>query len=677
MWRIGTDTGGTFTDLVAVDETGRMRLTKTPSTPGSFEKGVMTALTEIGIEPADLEFFYHATTVATNAILTRAGASAAIVTTAGFRDVLELRDGSRQELYDVTWNPPAPLVERHRRLEVRERLNYRGEVVVPLDDGDVREVAQALKVSGVDAVAVCLLHSYVNPVHERRVEEILREELPRAYVCTSSEVLPEPPEFVRTATTAANAYVGPVIEVYLGKLANAISSFGYSGPVAIMHSGGGTMTFETAVRVPIRTSTSGPAAGVLACAEIARDAGRENAVSLDMGGTSADIATIHRGKPRLTPEHPVEWGLPVRFPTIDVAVIGAGGGSIAWIDAAGVPHSGPQSAGADPGPACYGRGGSEPTNTDANVVLGRVRPESLLGGRLRLYPELAHEVIEKGFASPLGRSVIGAASSIIRLSNEHMANGIRRVTIQRGLDPREFSLVAFGGAGPMHAVELARSLQIPEVIVPPMPGATSAMGLLFADVRHDLVSSCIAHQDYVDEVRMAGVVAGMGAQAVELLTSQGFERDAMQIERLIDVRYQGQVRVITLPWHSETFTRADWDAAIEEFHASYEAEFGYAVRDLPVELIAVRVAATGVTPKPAVWEDSVTARADEARVGSHIGYFGGSEEPIDVALYDRARLHAGATLSGPALIEQFDSTTVVPPDARVEVDRFRNLVITV
>ena len=677
MWTIGTDTGGTFTDLVAIDEEGQIRVAKAPSTPPSFEKGVVDALEESGIARGDMRLLYHGTTVSTNALITRTGARTALIATEGFRDIIEIRDGSREELYDTLWDPPPPLVPRQDRLEVRERVDYNGDVVTALDEDGVRQAARILKARGVEAVAVTLLHSYANTAHEARVVELLREELPEAYVSASSEVLPEPPEFQRASTTVANAYVGPVLLRYVERLQGAVAENGDSGKLVIMHSGGGTMTPDHAVRVPIRTATSGPAAGVLAATAIASAAGHPNVISLDMGGTSADIATIRDGEPGLRTEQDLEWGMPIGFPSIDLIAIGAGGGSIAWIDDAGVPHSGPQSAGADPGPACYGRGGENPTNTDANLVLGRLRPGALLGGRMELDQELARASVKTRFAKPLGLDLLEAADGILRISNQHMANGIHRVTVKRGLDPREFGLVAFGGAGPMHAAELARELQIAEVIVPPNPGATSALGLLFADARHDFLRSLISPERELDCAEADRLFAEMELEARSLLRSEGFDEGQIALERQIDLRYVGQVRALSIPVPSATFTQALLSEAAAQFHRDYEVEYKYAVPDLPIESKSLRLAATGTAAKPELAAEALTGKADDALIGKLDAYFREAGGMTPTPLYDRSRLAPGASLSGPAIVEQYDSTTVVPPGAAVEVDPFRNLIISV
>lgn len=675
MWKIGTDVGGTFTDLVAIDESGAIRVSKVPSTPPRFEGGVVAVIREAGMDRGAARVLCHATTVSTNALLTRTGAKTAVIATAGFRDVIEIRDGSREEYYDILWDPPAPLVPRHDRLEVRERVDYAGAIVEPLVEDDVRAAARVLQAREVEAVAVALLHAYANPAHEQRVREILLEELPGIYVAISSEVLPEPPEYVRTSTTVANAYVGPVLRRYVERLQDAIDAGGYAEDLVIMHSGGGTMTPGSATRIPIRTASSGPAAGVLAAAAIAEATGRRNLVSLDMGGTSADIGTIVDGKPSTTVETAPEWGMPLGFPSIEVVVIGAGGGSIAWIDEVGMPHSGPASAGAEPGPACYRKGGVEPTTTDANLAMGRMRPASLLGGRMTMDRALAEEAIRTRFAEPLGLEVLEAADGIVRIANEHMANGIRRVTTQKGRDPREFGLLAFGGAGAMHAVEIAREVGIPEVIVPLSPGATSALGSLFADARHDFLESLIAGAETLDADDVEARFAELERQAAELLGEEGFAPEQMRFERLLELRYVGQLRAIAIPVDARPLTAAVLAAAAERFHVDYEREFKYAVPELAIESKGIRVVATGVTQKPSLAHDGRRGTAEEALAGELEAYFRDAGGLVPTRFYDRDRLLPGASFPGPAVVEQYDATTIVPPGATVDVDEYRNLIV--
>ena len=670
-WLVGTDTGGTFTDLVAMDERGRMKVSKVPSTPPNFEQGVVDALVEVGVELDAVAVLFHGTTVTTNALLTRNGARTALVATDGFRDVLEVRDGSRGEYYDINWDPPAPLVDRPNRLTVPGRMDYAGREVAPLDEARVREIAALLRDRGTEAVAVCLLHAYANPAHEHRVVEIVREELPGAYVCASADILPEPPEFPRTSTTVANAFVGPVLQNYLTKLEDAVRAAGSSAEILVMHSGGGNMTPQSAVLVPVRTAISGPAAGVMATAAIARAAGIERAVSLDMGGTSADISTIVDGQARITNEQIVEWGLPVGFPSVDLIAIGAGGGSIAWIDDAGAPHVGPQSAGALPGPACYQRGGDLPTTCDANVVAGRLRPDSLLDGAMTLDVALARQAIETKFSGQLDLTVEEAADGIIRITNENMANGIRRMTVKRGLDPREFSLVAFGGAGPLHAAEIARLLQMPEVVVPAHPGATSAMGLLTVDAQHDFSQSYIVDTSTIDVDDVERVFRTLEARAHERLESEGYAVEDRVVRREVDVRYVGQVRSLTLPVGGR-FDAEELASLAKSFHEAYEREFKYAVPDLPIETRSLRVAAAGISTKPDLGFDEQLEDGDPIVATAPVRWSG---RWVDTPFYRRPRLAVGFEADGPAIVEQYDSTTIVPPGMSFRVDELGNLRI--
>jgi N-methylhydantoinase A len=675
VWRVSTDTGGTFTDLIAMNEAGELRVAKVPSTPPNFERGVVSALEEVGIPLDSSEVLYHGTTVTTNALLTRSGALTALVTTKGFRDVLEIRNGNRADVFDVMWDQPAPLVRRANRLEAEQRMDYAGGVLVELDEQGVRDIARKLRKRGIEAVGVSLMHSYVNPAHEERVAEILREELPDAYLSISTEIMPEPPEFERASTVVANAYVGPVLNTYVERLADALREAGHSGEVLIMHSGGGLMSSDSATEIPIRTAISGPAGGAVAAAALGAAIGRDKVVSFDMGGTSADLATIRDGSPRLTQSHNVEWGMPVGFPSVDIAAIGAGGGSIAWIDEGGAPRSGPRSAGSVPGPACYGRGGEEPTNTDANIVLGRLSAGALIGGAMELDVDLARQAIERRIAGPLGIGVEEAALGILRIANENMANAIRKLTVERGLDPREFSLMAFGGGGAMHGAELARELNMREVVVPPIPGATSALGILFVDNVHNLGRAYLVERSRMVPEEIDGIFAELETAVGETLGAEGFGEDLVEIRREMELRYEGQVRALTVPLRDGPVDDRVLDEAIAHFHDLYADEFKYAMTGTPVESKSVRVVGTGRTQKPEFAREERTGTAAEALVGSRPVYFG-NEGFVETQLYDRDRLFPDAQLSGPAVIQQYDTTTIVPPGAALWVDEYRNLLIT-
>ncbi len=482
---VAVDVGGTFTDVCVLDDSSEeIRVAKVPSTADPIE-GVLAGVEAAEVDLADVALFSHGTTVATNALITRRFPPAAMVTTAGFRDVLEIRRGTRDDLWDAYKDVAPPYIRRRDRFEVAERVDHEGTVVTELDEDGARHVAELLRRKGVETVAVCFINAFANPAHEQRMAEILRAELPDVSVSTSSEVLPEIFEHERFSTTVANAVLSPLVGGYVSRLADELSGRGYEGDLLLLHSGGGVMTPKTVERLAVRLAASGIAAGAIAARHIAALCGHDNAIGLDMGGTSTDISIVHEGEAKVTKEWFVEYGYPIRFPSIEVLTIGAGGGSLAWIDEAGSLRNGPQSAGADPGPACYGKGGEEPTNTDANLVLGRLG-DRLIGGEMTLERDAAEQAIRGRVAEPLGLGTAEAATAIIEVANANMADAVRLMSIRKGYDPREFALVVFGGAGPLHGADLARELGIPTVIVPPNPGVTSALGCLLVDVRHDL-----------------------------------------------------------------------------------------------------------------------------------------------------------------------------------------------
>jgi N-methylhydantoinase A len=675
-WIVGCDTGGTFTDVFAVSESGESRVAKVPSTPPRFDLGVIEGVRELGLDAAQVRTLFHGTTVTTNAVITKSGARSALVTTRGFRDILEIRRANREELYDILWDPPEPLVRRRHRLEVVERVDYAGEVVVPLDEASVRDVARKLRARAIESVAVCLINAHMNPAHERRVRAILQAELPEVHVSLSTDILPEPPEFERTATTVANAYCAPVLRRYMDTLEAALDEAGFNGDVVlVMHNGGGTMTTEYAKGAPVKTLNSGPAAGVIAGAAVAASCGRSDVVCLDMGGTSADIAVVRDGAPQLTRAFDLEWGMPIRFPSIDVISIGAGGGSIAWLDPAGYPRNGPQSAGADPGPACYGKGGTEPTNTDAQLVLGRVSNDVFLEGRMRLDVEKAREAIETRIAQPLGLSVEDAAEGVLRIANANMVKAIRLVTVERGFDPREFSLVAFGGAGPLHAVDLARELQMPEVIVPSHPGVTSALGLLFVDPLDDFSWAFVRRQDQIELEELEQRFAEMESRVTESLFKQGVAREGILVERSLDLRYIGQLHSVTVPLAA--LNGEGLASAVTAFHDEHLRQYRYSHPDAPVETSALRVAARGTRTKPdlvAVRAKGLQPRVLEERTREvHFGDHGW----LATRVVDRSSLAPGDALSGPAIVDQLDSTIVLPPGTSAIVDEVGNMIISI
>ncbi len=672
-WRAGIDTGGTFTDIVAV-RNGEVRTGKVASTPPDFEEGVLAAIADVDLRPADLILLAHGTTVTTNAVITKTGARTSLLTTEGFRDVLELRRHNRGELYDILWDPPPPLVPRRRRLEVSERVDYAGEVVRPLDEDGVRALVERLRDEGTESLAVCFLHSYAKPEHEERVRAILGEEWPELEVSISSELLREPQEFERTSTTVANAYVAPVLRGYLGRLGERLAADGFAGRLMLMHSGGGLLPAAAAVAVPARTVTSGPAAGATAAESfgdvvLGDETRADGVISLDMGGTSADIAVIRGGRALRVNEYQPEFGLPIRFPAIDLLAIGAGGGSIAWTDAAGIPRVGPQSAGAAPGPACYGRGGTEPTVTDANLVLGRLSPSTTLAGGLRLDEEAAREAVGR-FGAAIDLATEEAALGIVALANSTMARAVRVMTVERGLDPRRYVLLPFGGAGPMHACELAEELGCTRVLVPIAPGVTSALGTLLADIVHDLARSAIAPLSSVDPAELERSFAELEAAGRDALRADLVPERRQVLERVLDLRYLGQLKTLGIPVGE--IRSATLAAARRSFLAEYERRYHYVTEDIEVELSVVRVRARGVQDNPRLPRREGAqpeAGAERRSVRFAAGRY-------DTAVLRREELGPGIELRGPLVVEQLDATTVVPPLWTLAVDPQGSLLLS-
>jgi N-methylhydantoinase A len=664
---VAVDVGGTFTDIcVLTRETGELRVAKVPST-GDPIRGVMAGVEQAGIDLSQVALFSHGTTVATNALITRRFPPAAMVTTRGFRDVIEIRRGTKEDLWDAYEDVAPPPIRRRHRFEVAERVDYAGSVLEPLDEEGAREVARLLGRHGVQTVAVCFINSYANPAHEQRMREILEEELPDVLVSTSSDVLPEIFEHERFSTTIANAVLQPLVGRYVRNLASELESGGYGGDLLILHSGGGVMTPETADRWAVRLAGSGIAAGAIASRHIASLCGFPNAIGLDMGGTSTDISLVYEGEERITTEWSVQYGYPIRFPSIEVLTIGAGGGSLAWIDDAGSLRNGPQSAGAEPGPACYGQGGTEPTNTDANLVLGRLGT-SLIDGAMTLDAARAEEALRRSVAEPLGLELADAAEAVVAVANANMADAIRLISVRRGYDPRDFVLVCFGGAGPLHGAELARELSIPAVLVPPNPGTTSALGCLLVDVRHDFFTLLLGTVNDIDPADVEREFEALEQQARERMRVEGVPDDRVELQRTIDMRYAGQWRSIAVPVDGPV---ASLDELAAAFHAEHEREHSYRRDDSPVEVYRINLRAVGTTQKAELARhDGGGAMPEPAAMRSvRFGAAGAMESPV----YRRADLPAGAAFEGPAVIEQLDSTVLVPPGVRTEVDEWLNI----
>jgi N-methylhydantoinase A len=669
--RVAVDIGGTFTDLCILDETtGTLRIAKTATTPDPID-GLLSGLEQSGVDLHDVTLLSHGTTVATNALITRRLPRAAMVCTDGFRDVIEIRRANKEDLWDTYKDVARPYIPRRDRLTVRERVDAAGIVVTPLDEDGAREIARILRKRAVVAVAICFINAFANAANEQRMKAILEEALPGVAITASSDVLPEIFEHERFSTTVVNAILSPVVGDYCVRLSEELKHRGYGSDLLLLHSGGGVMTANGARQFAWRLAGSGIAAGAIASRHIAAQCGFPNAIGLDMGGTSTDVSLAFEGKSRVTKDWFIEFGYPIRFPSIEVLTIGAGGGSLAWIDEGGSLRNGPQSAGANPGPAAYGRGGSVPTNTDANMVLGRLGG-GLAGGSVSLDAALAAAAVQQGIATPLGMSLHEAAEAILRVANANMADAVRLISISRGYDPRDFALVAFGGAGALHGVALARELAIPVVIVPPSPGVTSALGCLLVDIQHDLAESYICPAASADPVAIEAAFATLESEAWARMRHENVAEEQVVMQRTIDMMYQGQWRSLAVPVGRPVGSIAALTGA---FHAQHEREYNFRRDDAPVDLYRLNVQAVGVVPKAALAEHAPSGKAPAPR-GRRPVWFG-EPEPFDTAIYRREDLPAGSTIEGPAIVEQLDATTVIPPATTATVDRFLNLVMRV
>lgn len=669
--RVAVDVGGTFTDVCIFNNTDQsMSVTKVPSTPHDPMIAVLNGIDRGNVDLERVELLSHGTTVATNALITRKFPTAALVTTQGFRDVIEIRDGTKDDLWDAYKDVSAPYLRRRDRFEICERTDYSGNIVEPVSDSDGVELGRLLTKRGVTTVAICFINSFINPQNELRMKEILQQEMPEASITTSADVLPEIFEHDRFNTAIANALLGPLVSGYVESLESELHDGGYQSDLLLLHSGGGSMTPSLVKQFPIRLAASGIAAGAIAARHIAEQSGFSNAVGLDMGGTSTDISLVTNGELHMTNRWEVEFGHPIIFPSIEVLTIGAGGGSLAHIDIAGSLRNGPQSAGADPGPACYDRGGTQPTNTDANLVLGRLGSQ-LAGGEMKLDTDLAKSVIRDNIAQPLSLEVSEAAESIVDIANANMADAVRLVSIRRGLDPRDFALVAFGGAGALHGADVARELDIPTVLVPPNPGVTSAMGCLLVDIQHDLSGMYTAATDEVDEHELDKQFRTLEKVAAERLEKEGVSQNDSIIERSMSMRYQGQWR--SLEVHMGDGPNALTEA-IEGFHSEHERQFAFRQDDKPVEIYRIEIRALGKTPKPS-FKPAEQHNITPEPQGHRSAYFDGSwyETPV----YDRASLGYGMTIAGPAIIDQLDSTTAIPPRDTAEIDEWLNIRINI
>jgi N-methylhydantoinase A len=677
MYRIGIDVGGTFTDFTLVDEVrGGVAFHKVPSTPDdpseAIQNGIVGLMREHEIRSDEINHIGHGTTVATNLIIERKTSACGLITTRGFRDVLDIGRQTRPNLYDYSVVKPPMLVRRAWRKEVTERLSAKGEVQRPLDEDEVRAAAREFKDAGIEAVAICFLHAYRNPAHERRARELVREILPHAYISISSDVLPEFREYERLSTTALNAAIGPRMERYLQRFLDRVSGLRVPTEPLTVHSNGGLMSVETVRSYPVRTCLSGPAAGVVGAAVVGRIAGFPNLVTFDVGGTSTDVSLIHNGSPIFTSNRQVA-GYPVKTPMVDIHVIGAGGGSIAWLDDVGSLKVGPHSAGAAPGPVGYGRGGVEPTITDAEIVLQRLNPKSLLNGKMPVYADAARQVIDNSVARPLGLSREAAAEGIIRIANANMSRAIRSVSTERGYDLSTFALFAFGGAGPLHAMDVAKECGIPVVVIPQEPGTMCARGMLLTDVSFDFVASEIAMVNRQSWERVVERFAALRRDAAQWLERERIAAEQRRYVAVIDARYIGQNFEVQVPMSDiDTLDFGEFEAG---FHAAHLREYGYNVPERAIEIINCRVKAVGQVAKAPLVR--IPAAEPVQPVSHRTIHFGEGRGWLDTAVYARDRLGAGASFEGPVVIEEMSSTTVIAPGQHARVDDYGNLIVTV
>lgn len=677
MYRIGIDVGGTFTDFTMIDEDqGIVHFHKVPSTPSDPSEAIATGIGQMlndhGVAPSQVSHVGHGTTVATNLIIERKGARVGLITTQGFRDVLEIGRQTRPHLYDYSVGKPPVAVPREFRAEVNERVNAQGEVLTPLDGDAVRAAARRFAAAGIDAVTICFLHAYRNPAHEQLAARIVAEEMPDAYISLSSDVLPEFREYERLSTTVLNAAVGPKMARYLERFLQRVRELDIGHEPHTIHSNGGLMSIATVRQYPVRTCLSGPAAGVVGAAAVGRAIGSLNLVTFDVGGTSTDVSLICDGRPLFTSHRQVA-GYPVKTPMVDIHVIGAGGGSIAWLDDAGALKVGPHSAGAVPGPVGYGRGGSEPTITDAEIALQRLNPVALLNGRMPVHVEAARQVIDERVARPLGLTREAAAEGILRIAAANMSRAIRAVSTERGHDLSQFALYAYGGAGPLHAVEVAEECGIPTVIVPQEPGTMCARGILLSDISFDFVRSEIALASAESWDVVSTIFDGLRDQAERWLEEERVEPALRLYHSAIDARYEGQNFEVQVAL--DDTGAGGYAEFARRFAETHEREYGYTVDDRKVQIINCRMQAVGQVVKAPLAPRQVDGTLDGACIGERRAYFGERHGWLDTPVYDRDRVPTGVRFSGPALLEEMSSTTVVGAGQDVEVDAYGNLII--
>jgi N-methylhydantoinase A len=682
-YRVTVDTGGTFSDFVFFnEENGEISITKLPSTPREPFQAVLNGIKELldrGTAARDVSFFCHGTTVGTNALLEEKGAKTGLLVTQGFRGIYEVMEQTRgygPATYDLFFEKPRLLAAPFYTEEVPERIDFRGNALKAIDIAAAREAIRRLKKKGVQSVAVCFLFSFLNPNHELKIKELFAEEFPEARLSLSYEVLPQIREFYRMSTTVINAYIQPVMADYLGRLESRMREMGITTPkLYIMQSNGGVSTFEGSARKPVATVLSGPAGGVIASIGTCERVGINNIITFDMGGTSCDVALIHRGNPVITTQGKINLR-PIALPMLDIHTVSAGGGTIARLDAVGGLQVGPDSAGADPGPVCYDRGGENITITDANVVIGVLDPDHFLGGRMKLNKPKAEHLLDQKIAKPLKMPLLEAADGVLDIINVKMEEAIKAVSSQRGYDIRDFTLVAFGGGGPMHAGRMALDLGISSVLIPLTPGVHSALGLLMSDVKHDYVRSKLVGLDDLDLDEINPMFGQLIEGAKADLRGEGFGDSEIKLEPMLDLRYAGQGYELTVPCPMPPLTKEDLTLMRARFDTVHEQNSGHKAETEPVELVSLRLISLGLVPQAKLSPGKVSGReVEQARIGTRKVFFGKEHCMLTTAVYSRESLEPGHTISGPAIVEQLDTTTVIHPEQKAAVDDYRNIII--
>jgi N-methylhydantoinase A len=675
--RIAVDVGGTFTDVIVLDEkTNTLQLEKVETTPQDPARGVLQSFEKANAKLRDIDYFVHGTTLGLNALLTRTGARVAIVTTKGFRDIYELGRTARDPMYDFKYRKPKTLVPRYLAFEVTERSDFQGNVLTPFAHTEAAAVARQLRALGIEAVAVCFLHSYVNPAHELDMEEVLRQECPEILVTLSHRLSREYREYERTSTAVMDAYIKPVVRSYLATLDGDLRQRGFTGHFLLTRSGGGAMTVASATAQPVHTVLSGPAGGVIGARFLSQIIGHANLVTLDMGGTSLDASLVVNGQ--ITIEHEASFeGLPISIPTIDIKTIGAGGGSIGWIDGGGHLQVGPQSAGAVPGPACYGKGGRQPTFTDAALIVGYLDPQNFLGGEIKLDLALARQALQQELAQRLRLSLQQTAAGILRINEAKITGALREISVERGFHPKDFALLAFGGGGGFVASGVARELGVPTVIVPPGPANFSAFGMLMVNVVHDFAQTYVTELDNVDMSVISRIYASLVERGQEALKRDGFQAKDQTFLCSAELRYQGQEHTVNIPIVERNLTTSDIQRIAGDFNAAHLTQYGHHMND-PVEIVTLRVSAVGLLPQPILPTIAAgTSSTQRARKGSHPVYQLTLDSAVDYTVYERSRLLGGDQFDGPAIIEEPSSTTVLHSGDSLTVGRYGELVITI